>query len=102
MTDGQVLALIFLVTGVFTLGLVGVLAKTDIGQAIADAIRHNSGATKGAAARRELEQMRIDVEQLRGELDQVHNELAETHERLDFAERILARGHEGRIEGRLQ
>ena len=32
-----------------------VVSRSDIGQAIADAIRHNSGANKVAAARREFE-----------------------------------------------
>ena len=71
-----------------------VLSKTEIGQAIADAIRHNSGASEGAAARRELEEMRAEIEQLRTELDDVHAQLLETHERLDFAERLLAKAPE--------
>lgn len=68
-----------------------VVSRSEIGQAIADAIRHNSGATKGAAARRELEQMRADMDQLRTELDEVHAQLLEAHERLDFAERMLTK-----------
>ena len=70
--------------------LVAVLAKSEIGQAIADAIRHNSGANEGAAARRELEQMRAELDHLRTELDDVHAQLTEAHERIDFAERLLA------------
>ena len=68
--------------------LVAVISTCDIGQAIADAIRHNSGATEGAAARRELEQVKGDVDQLRLELDDVRTQLLEAHERLDFAERM--------------
>jgi multidrug resistance efflux pump len=79
---------------VLSVPILGIISKSEIGQAIADAIRHNSGATKGAAARRELEQMRGDMDQLRAELDDVHAQLLEAHERLDFAERLLARPEE--------
>lgn len=75
---------------VISIPLLAILSKSEIGQAIADAIRHNSGANKGAAARRELEQMRGELDQLRGEIDDVHAQLLESHERLDFAERLLA------------
>ena len=73
--------------------LVVVISKSTIGQAIADAIRHNSGAAAGASSR-ELEGLRSEMEQLRLEMDHVHAELSETHERLDFAERLLAKGSE--------
>jgi hypothetical protein len=33
-----------------------------------------------------------EVQRLRTELDEVHRELSELHERVDFAERLLARG----------
>lgn len=79
---------------VFSIPLLAILVKSDIGQAIADAIRHNSGANEGAAARRELEQMRADVDQLRAELDGMNAQLLEAHERLDFAERLMAKAHE--------
>lgn len=71
--------------------LVAVIGKSDIGHAIADAIRHNSGANEGAAVRREVEQMKAEIDQLRLELDDVHAQLLESHERLDFAERLLAK-----------
>ena len=74
--------------------IVAILVKSEVGQAIADAIRHNSGANKGAGARRELEQMRTELDQLRGELDDVHAQLLESHERLDFAERLLAKSRD--------
>ena len=70
--------------------IVVIFTKSAIGLAIADAIRHNSGASQGAE-RRELEQMQADLEQVRAELDQLRAELSETHERLDFADRLLAR-----------
>lgn len=71
--------------------IIAILVKSEVGQSIADAIRHNSGANEGAAARRELEQMRADIDQLRTELEDVHAQLLESHERLEFAERLLVR-----------
>ena len=71
--------------------IIAILVKSEVGQSIADAIRHNSGANEGAAARRELEQMRADIEQLRTELEDVHAQLLESQERLDFAERLLVK-----------
>lgn len=79
---------------VLAIPIVAIISRSDIGRAIADAIRHNSGANEGAAARRELEQMRAEIEQVRLELDDVHAQLMESHERLDFAERILAKAPE--------
>jgi hypothetical protein len=74
--------------------IIAILVKSEVGQSIADAIRHNSGANEGAAARRELEQMRADIDQLRTELEDVQAQLLESHERLEFAERLLVRpGH---------
>ena len=102
MTHGQDFALVFLMGMGLLIGLVAVLGKTDIGQAIADAIRHNSGASEGAAVRRELEAMKAEIEQLRADLDTMHQQLLETGDRLDFAERLLTRGSESRIEGPLQ
>ena len=79
---------------IFSIPLLAILVKSDIGRAIADAIRHNSGANEGAAARQEIEQMRGEIEQLRTDLDDMHTQLLETQERLDFAERLLANGRE--------
>ncbi|MEO5798002.1 MAG: hypothetical protein ABIZ70_00660 [Gemmatimonadales bacterium] len=74
--------------------LVAVVSKSSIGHAIADAIRHNSGADKGASTREQFEQLSAEMEQLRGDVDQARTELLEVHERLDFAERLLAKGRE--------
>ena len=71
--------------------IIAILVRSEVGQSIADAIRHNSGASEGAAARRELEQMRAELDQLRSELDDVHTQLLESAERLDFAERLLVK-----------
>src|SRR5450755_2691116 len=74
--------------------LLAILVRSNVGQAIADAIRHNSGANEGAAARRELEQMRAEIDQLRADVEDVHAQLLETHERLDFAERLLSKSRD--------
>ncbi len=92
MTSGQTFALVFLLGSGLLAGLLALVARSDIGQAIADAIRHNSGANEGAAVRRELEEMRSDLERVTGELEEVQQRLLESGERLDFAERLLARG----------
>ena len=83
---------------ILSIPMIAVIGKTEIGRAIADAIRHNSGASEGAAARRELEQMQGELEQLRVELEDMHAQLLETHERLDFAERLLVnRGDDAQL-----
>lgn len=74
--------------------LVAIITKSSIGQAIADAIRHNSGADQGASTRQQFEQLASELDLMRGDLDQARNELAEVHERLDFTERLLAKGRE--------
>ena len=71
--------------------IIAILVKSEVGQSIADAIRHNSGANEGAAARRELEQMRADIDQLRTELEDMHAQLLESQDRLEFAERLLVK-----------
>jgi len=97
-TNGN-LSVIIIFGGGLLVALIGVIAHSDIGQSIADAIRHNSGANQGAGVRRELEQMRGSVDQLQSDIDALHAQLGETQERLDFAERLLAERHDARIEG---
>ena len=90
-----------LVTLIILVVALGIISRSDIGQAIADAIRHNSGASQGAAKRRELEEMRTELEHFRAELDEVHHHLQETAERLDFAERLLSsKAEPAHLEGR--
>ena len=79
--------------------IIAILVKSEVGQSIADAIRHNSGANEGAAARRELEQMRADIDQLHTELEDMHAQLLESRERLDFAERLLIKPGEHTVTG---
>lgn len=80
--------------------LLAIFIKSDIAQALADAIRHNSGASAGASTRllgelrAEVEVMRAELDETRGELELVRTELLETQERVDFAERLLAKGRE--------
>jgi hypothetical protein len=64
--------------------------RGPLGSAIAERIRGGHGVDDS--------RLQADVEQLRHELDQVRQELAETQERVDFAERLLARPAEpGRL-----
>ena len=71
--------------GFFTMVTVIFVTRSHVGRAIADRIRG------GAAGDAEL---RTEVDSLRNELESVRGELAEVHERLDFAERLLARPSE--------
>ncbi|TFG54132.1 MAG: hypothetical protein E4H37_01210 [Gemmatimonadales bacterium] len=49
----------------------------------------------------EARQLRDAVQELQLDMDAVRNELAEVYERLDFTERLLARGSGGSAPGRL-
>lgn len=65
-----------------------VILRGPLGQAIADRVR--GGATDMGSdprVREELDSLRLEVDELRGQL-------AEAHERIDFAERLLARRDE--------
>ena len=66
---------IFGVPGIYFLG------KTEIGQAIVERIRHGTAGNDPA---------------LLAEVDDLRTRLAEVEERLDFAERALTTGKEGR------
>jgi len=83
--DKQALAVMIPVLAVFFTGLV-VLSRTVIGKAIARRIGGDP-------------QTRDDVHQhlveLEGEMAAMRQELLETQERLDFAERLLARPDDG-------
>jgi hypothetical protein len=65
-----------------------VILRGPLGQAIAERIRHGAGATGNDR------QLREDVDSLRLEVDELRGQLAEAHERIDFAERMLARRDE--------
>lgn len=87
-------AMSFVFVAVFVTPLAYVILRSPVGQAIADAIQHNSGASAGASSRKQLDQLQTELDALRGELDQARGELAEVHERLDFTERLLAKGRD--------
>lgn len=75
---------------VLAIPLLAIFVKSEIGQALADAIRHNSsGAAQVGYPRHEVDELRAEVEGLRGELDDLRGQLLESAERLDFAERLL-------------
>ena len=71
-----------------SIGGVLVLSRTRIGEAIA---RRISGDMRDPEVEAPLEALEDEVTRLRGQL-------GETNERLDFAERLLTRGGEGRRE----
>ena len=65
-----------------------VILRGPLGQAIADRIRHGAG---GSGTDRQL---REEMDNLRLEVDELRGQLSEAHERIDFAERLLARRDE--------
>jgi len=70
-------------TGLFFLGLVK-LAQSQVGSALARRIQGHSGGVEAEFA--------AELNYLRDQVDGLRNELTETQERLDFAERMLAKG----------
>ncbi|MEO8451975.1 MAG: hypothetical protein ABI647_19445 [Gemmatimonadota bacterium] len=82
--DRQTIGVMIPLTCVFFGGLL-VLSRTIIGQAIARRI--GGDASPDVAIR---------LNQLEQEIEGLHAELAQAHERIDFAERMLARTQEGR------
>jgi hypothetical protein len=77
--DRHALAVLIPVIGVFFSGLT-IFSFTRLGKAVAK--RLEGGGDSEFAER---------VARLEAEQDRLHNELADAHERLDYAERILAR-----------
>jgi len=89
--DTKELAVLIPVMAVFFTGLL-VLSRTAIGQALARRIGDDRQLTE--AAHRHLLELQTEVDALR-------IEVAETQERLDFAERLIARQSEGGRAGTL-
>ena len=84
-----ILAIVFLFGG----GTFAALSFSPIGRAVADRIRGKSSAAGGGTElRAELADHKAALDQ---ELEAVRREVAELAERLDFAERLLAKGREG-------
>lgn len=83
-----VLAIVFLFGG----GTLCAFAFSPIGRALADRIRGKIAAPDGGELRAELADHK---EALGQDLEAVRREVAELAERVDFAERLLAKGREG-------
>jgi hypothetical protein len=71
----------------FLSGAMVFIARGEIGKAIAHAIRMRAGG-----GQQDLEELRGELGELRRDLEQARQELVETQERLDFTERVVARG----------
>jgi len=68
------------------------MAFSPIGRAVAERIRGKSASAGGEDGRAELAEHKEALDQ---ELEAVRREVAELAERMDFAERLLARNREG-------
>ena len=88
MDMGGILAIVFIFGG----GSLFLLAISPVGKAVADRIRGQGAVALPEHLRRDLDearsQLEIDVHQLR-------TEVSELSERMDFAERLLAKQREG-------
>ncbi len=84
----DILALILIFGG----GACIAMAFSPIGRALADRIRGKSATAAGGDLHTELAEHKEALDQ---ELEAVRREVAELAERLDFAERLLARQREG-------
>ncbi len=82
-----ILAIIFLFGG----GTLFLLAISPIGKAVAERIRGKGGGVLPEDVRTELAEHR---EALTAEVRQLRQEVSELAERVDFAERLLAKGRE--------
>ena len=79
-----VLAIIFIFGG----GSLFLLALSPVGRALAERIRRQGGAALPEDVRAELDALRSE---LSGEVQQLRVEVSELSERMDFAERLLAK-----------
>jgi hypothetical protein len=84
----DILALILIFGG----GACIAMAFSPIGRAVADRIRGKSATPGGGEVRAELTEQKEAIDQ---ELEAVRREVAELAERMDFAERLLAKNREG-------
>ncbi|HEY6207737.1 MAG TPA: hypothetical protein VIW28_01640 [Gemmatimonadales bacterium] len=82
-----VLAIIFIFGG----GSLFLLALSPVGKAFAERIRRQGGAALPEDVRAELDALRSD---LSSEVQQLRTEVGELSERMDFAERLLAKQRE--------
>lgn len=79
------------ITFIFGGGTLFLLAISPIGKAIAERIRRQGGAVIPEDVRAELDDFRSE---LLGEVQQLRTEVSELSERMDFAERLLAKQRE--------
>lgn len=82
------LAIIFIFGG----GSLFLLAISPVGRALAERIRRQGGAVMPEDVRAELDDFRTE---LVGEVQQLRTEVSELSERMDFAERLLAKNRDG-------
>ena len=83
-----ILAIVFIFGG----GSLFLLALSPVGKAVADRIRGTATGGLPEHARRELEESRAAFE---SEVQQLRTEVSDLSERMDFAERLLAKQREG-------
>lgn len=79
---------ILAITFIFGGGSLFLLAISPVGKAIAERIRRQGGAALPEDVRAELDDFRAE---LLGEVQQLRTEVSELSERMDFAERLLAK-----------
>jgi hypothetical protein len=82
------------IMGIIASGLVLAFLAFPVGRALADRMR---GAIKGGATADDMKQLR---EEVRHELDGLRHDMGELAERVDFAERLLAKQREAARLGR--
>lgn len=82
------------ITFIFGGGTLFLLAISPIGKAIAERIRGRGGVALPDDVKRELEDTRAE---LLDEMGRLRTEVGELAERLDFAERLLAKGRDERL-----
>ena len=82
-----ILAIVFIFGG----GSLFLLAISPVGKAVADRIRGGAAAALPESVRRELEESRAELE---SDVQQLRTEVSDLGERMDFAERLLAKQRE--------
>ncbi len=83
---------ILAITFIFGGGTLFLLAISPVGKALAERIRRQGGVALPEDVRGELEEFRSE---LLGEVQQLRTEVSELSERMDFAERLLAKQRDG-------
>ncbi|MGH7547151.1 MAG: hypothetical protein ACREMM_03135 [Gemmatimonadales bacterium] len=83
---------VFAIIFIFGGGTLFLLAISPVGKALAERIRRHGGTGISDDARAELEEFRSE---LLGEVQQLRTEVSELSERMDFAERLLAKNRDG-------